>query len=786
MARAVVVAAALLCGAVPGAAFLQAPLPGGGALRRGVSDASRLALRPSLGAVPSVGAISSVPSVGAISPVARVGATSWRLAPLRSSRLFADTEAGEESATGGDEDVTAVTGGDEDDVTSKSVEEKEEEEEEIPFRSETAAGYASKKKEWGDFQYQPTAVRREVARKHRGEMCARSDAERGEWGFWADVRSLPPIHVVLVGGPCSGKGTIAPMLSQAFRCRVVGVGTLLRGEIRAQTPRGEAAAETMQKGDLLPDDLVLGMVNERICGSHDAQQNGWLLDGFPRTAQQATALVSGKYGCSLQPDCVVVLQRPDELIREFALGRMVDTATGHTYHPVFAPPPADIQARLVWRVDDTPAVINKRIADYQSAIGGILEAFEENDIPTRQFNNAQSELETFAQVAEFVESVARAKLEKMGGPSALMEGAERRVMSSSESSAEEADVAALCSELEGEEECLIRYEEEIDETVPPLLTAVRRCNEYDPNDFIPVLVGDEQVGWTPLDMLDALSDTLAKGEACELAMLKSDNKPRDVAYDAPPQVDIPGYSVAVRLAPQATGGVERSDTVAAIVDSLVEDGYIPKKALRRERQEVRPLAFGFGGPGAPPPLLQMERAAMIHFGMPAFAIHVNGFVRGPEGEIASVWVGTRSMSKATYPGLLDQVVAGGQPAGLSFLENVEKECLEEASLPPEVIAQIQPAGVVSYRYTTRKGLSTKSIAVFDLEFPEGMSPICGDGEVEEFNLMTIEHALESIRTKLPLWKPNAALVMVDFALRHGFISSEEPGYEELQTLLRRS
>ena len=67
----------------------------------------------------------------------------------------------------------------------------------------------------------------------------------------------------------------------------------------------------------------------------------------------------------------------------------------------------------------------------------------------------------------------------------------------------------------------------------------------------------------------------------------------------------------------------------------------------------------------------------------------------------------RSMSKATYPGLFDQMVAGGQPAGLSFAENVRKECEEEASLPPEVVAAVRPAGLVSYRYTTRKGLSTK-------------------------------------------------------------------------------
>ena len=72
-----------------------------------------------------------------------------------------------------------------------------------------------------------------------------------------------------------------------------------------------------------------------------------------------------------------------------------------------------------------------------------------------------------------------------------------------------------------------------------------------------------------------------------------------------------------------------------------------------------------------------------------------------------VWVAKRSLTKATYAGLLDQMVAGGQPAGLSFVDNVRKECEEEASLPPAVLERVRPAGLVSYRYTTKKGLSTK-------------------------------------------------------------------------------
>ncbi|CAM9857508.1 unnamed protein product, partial [Choristocarpus tenellus] len=109
----------------------------------------------------------------------------------------------------------------------------------------------------------------------------------------------------------------------------------------------------------------------------------------------------------------------------------------------------------------------------------------------------------------------------------------------------------------------------------------------------------------------------------------------------------------------------------------------------------------------------------------------------------------------------------------SFLDNVRKECEEEASLPASLVQAIKPVGQVSYRYSTRKGLSTKFLCVFDLELPADFIPYNGDGEVDEFLYVSVEEALESIKTNLRLWKPNCALVMIDFALRHGFVHPDE-------------
>ena len=99
-----------------------------------------------------------------------------------------------------------------------------------------------------------------------------------------------------------------------------------------------------------------------------------------------------------------------------------------------------------------------------------------------------------------------------------------------------------------------------------------------------------------------------------------------------------------------------------------------------------------------------------------------------DGRPWGMWVAKRSMSKATYAGLLDQMVAGGQPSGMTFAENVRKECEEEASLPPDVLRRVKQTGLVSYRYATAKGLSTKVLATYDLELPHGLLPICADGE----------------------------------------------------------
>lgn len=592
-----------------------------------------------------------------------------------------------------------------------------------PPRSIDLAGYRAPDDErtWDDFCYASPQCRREVAAAYAAQVRERSKQEQRLSGLYRDdnddivkVPSLPPMTVVLIGGPCSGKGTIAPMLSQAFRTRVVGVGQLLRGELRAGTPRGLEARALMQRGELLDDDFVVSMLASRVSDSWDAKQNGVLLDGFPRSTEQAVKICGETESgtTALKPDCVIVLERPDELVKEFALGRMTDSATGQTYHPIYAPPPDEVQPRLVWRLDDTPDVIEKRCRDFRQSVEEICEIFAGAGVPVKTFNNARSELDTFAEVARFVEDTGRHKLREAGGWYAIFQSVLGDLETVELPLADQDDVLPMCDlGAEGEDACLERWkdewkldvgasdgseersvlevEERYEAEVAPLLRVARRCNSYDASEYVPVLVGDEQVGYASASMMKALDPYLAQGHVCELVRLREDGV--DPTTAASGHLDIQGFELAVRLAPEvplsANTGADRSGRVAALVKELVADGVIAASALRNELQDVRPMLSGFlSGPAAPSPLLRMERAAMIYFGVPSFGVHLNGYVRDANsGRPAAVWIARRSMSKATYPGLLDQMVAGGQPAGMSFQENIRKESEEEASLPPDVV-----------------------------------------------------------------------------------------------------
>ncbi len=140
------------------------------------------------------------------------------------------------------------------------------------------------------------------------------------------------MRLILLGGPGAGKGTQAAFITQRYRIPQISTGDMLRAAVKAGTPLGVAAKQVMDRGELVSDDIIIGLVKERIKAPDAA--NGFLFDGFPRTIPQADAMKNS--GVALEH--VVEIAVPDELIVERMSGRRSHLASGRTYHVKFNPP----------------------------------------------------------------------------------------------------------------------------------------------------------------------------------------------------------------------------------------------------------------------------------------------------------------------------------------------------------------------------------------------------------------------------------------------------------------
>ncbi|KAJ9508197.1 hypothetical protein QJQ45_021551 [Haematococcus lacustris] len=209
----------------------------------------------------------------------------------------------------------------------------------------------------------------------------------------------------------------------------------------------------------------------------------------------------------------------------------------------------------------------------------------------------------------------------------------------------------------------------------------------------------------------------------------------------------------------------RTEAVAGVLAQLRGEGLIT--GWRDELYPVTPSYYAA-------PLMLVERAAATHFGIKAYGVHVNGFVRHQDGS-HSLWVARRSLTKPNWPGKLDHLVAGGQPHGLSPTENVVKECWEEAGVAAHLADAARPVGVVSYRTVSATGLKPDVLFVYDLELPEDFAPQAQDGEVEQFMLWPVSKVAEVVSNTTE-FKTNCNLVIIDWLVRHGYITPEQPGY----------
>jgi hypothetical protein len=279
-----------------------------------------------------------------------------------------------------------------------------------------------------------------------------------------------------------------------------------------------------------------------------------------------------------------------------------------------------------------------------------------------------------------------------------------------------------------------------------LLRLFRRCPSADLTPYRHFIVADRHVGWVDPDFARVLAEFPA-------VFYLTDR--------------------AVRLHDRLSDVEARSAAVADVLAKLHEHGHIPGW-----RGELYPVNRRFGEA----PLLLMERAATPLFGLQTYGINVNGLVR--DGDTWKVWVARRAMTKHVDPGMLDLIVGGGVPYGISLADNLLKECAEEACIGPTLAERARPVSLTTMAIEAAEGLRIGVQFAYDLELPADFQPRNDDGEVSEFQLWSLPQLEENLRGADDFMF-DAALAKLDLLVRFGIVGPEDRDYLDLIAQLRR-
>ena len=188
-----------------------------------------------------------------------------------------------------------------------------------------------------------------------------------------DTRSIA-MNMIFLGAPGAGKGTQAEVVCKELGIPAISTGNMLREAVKNGTPAGLAAKEKMEAGELVPDEIVIGILKDRI--AQDDAKNGFILDGFPRTVAQAEALE--KMGVNI--DKVIEISVPDEKITARMSGRRVCEKCGNSYHIEYKPTKVEgicdaCGGKVVQRADDKPETVIARLATYHEKTAPLKDFF---------------------------------------------------------------------------------------------------------------------------------------------------------------------------------------------------------------------------------------------------------------------------------------------------------------------------------------------------------------------------------------------------------------------------
>lgn len=266
------------------------------------------------------------------------------------------------------------------------------------------------------------------------------------------------------------------------------------------------------------------------------------------------------------------------------------------------------------------------------------------------------------------------------------------------------------------------------------------CNTYEKKDFIPLIVDEELLGAVSKKHLNLF-----------------ENEPQVFLFE----------KGMLTLKPQTFE--DRTFEIEKVMKKWFQQGI-----LKHWKNEPYRVSTEFNSE----PKFLIERAAASLLGIQKYGVHLNGFVR--DKNTIKMWIGRRSATSGLFPNKLDQLVAGGLGAGFTPLETLIKEGKEEANIPQTLTQQAKSVGVITYCMTSENGkLNRDALFIYDLELPIDFIPENTDGETQAFYLLDIEQIIELVKNTEE-FKTNCNLVVIDFLIRHGFITPENtPAYLSL-------
>ncbi|HYI99731.1 MAG TPA: adenylate kinase [Thermoleophilaceae bacterium] len=222
---------------------------------------------------------------------------------------------------------------------------------------------------------------------------------------------MSELNLILLGPPGAGKGTQAERLVEDFDLPYYATGDILRGAVKEGTELGRKAKEYMDRGDLVPDEVISGVIGERIASAEAL--DGFLLDGFPRTIAQAEALERALEPLGRRPTAVLSIEVPDEEVVRRLSGRRVCERNGHPYHVDFDPPKNDgfcdqDGSPLVQRDDDREDTVKHRLEVFHEQTAPLVGYYEGQGL-LRRFDGSRSPDEVHAHIRA---TLATLKLEE--------------------------------------------------------------------------------------------------------------------------------------------------------------------------------------------------------------------------------------------------------------------------------------------------------------------------------------------------------------------------------------